>query len=66
MSARATIEVPGTYVFGEAGSEGIELIMWLIMRGALNQRVRRVHRIYHLPASITAAGLALFDNCGGD
>ena len=27
----------------EAGSEGIELIMWLIMRGALGPRIRRVH-----------------------
>ncbi|MFJ3802500.1 class III extradiol dioxygenase subunit beta [Streptomyces sp. NPDC090088] len=46
----------------EAGSEGIELIMWLIMRGALNERVRTVHTAYHVPASNTAAGLALFDN----
>jgi protocatechuate 4,5-dioxygenase beta chain len=47
----------------EAGSEGIELIMWLVMRGALNDdRIRRVHRDYHVPASNTAAGLALFDN----
>lgn len=46
----------------EAGSEGIELIMWLIMRGAMNERIRRIHRTYHVPASNTAAGLALFDN----
>jgi protocatechuate 4,5-dioxygenase beta chain len=46
----------------EAGSEGIELIMWLIMRGALNEQVRQVHSIYHVPVSNTAAGLALFDN----
>ncbi|WP_425826425.1 class III extradiol dioxygenase subunit beta [Streptomyces fractus] len=45
-----------------AGAEGIELIMWLIMRGALNERVRTVHTAYHVPASNTAAGLALFDN----
>ena len=48
----------------EAGSEGIELIMWLIMRGAMNHSIRRVHRAYHVPASSTAAGLALFDNRG--
>lgn len=48
----------------EAGSEGIELIMWLIMRGAMNHSIRRVHRTYHVPASNTAAGLALFDNRG--
>ena len=46
----------------EAGSEGIELIMWLIMRGALNDKIRLVHRIYHVPVSNTAAALALFDN----
>ncbi|SRR6266566_2282554 len=49
----------------EAGSEGIELIMWLIMRGALNEEIRRVHRVYHVPASNTAAALALFDNGAG-
>ncbi|WP_181782610.1 class III extradiol dioxygenase subunit beta [Pseudonocardia pini] len=46
----------------QAGSEGIELIMWLVMRGALNEQVRKVHSAYHVPASNTAAGLALFDN----
>jgi protocatechuate 4,5-dioxygenase, beta chain len=40
----------------EAGSEGIELVMWLIMRGALEGRVREVHRFYHVPASNTAVG----------
>jgi protocatechuate 4,5-dioxygenase, beta chain len=46
----------------EAGSEGIELIMWLIMRGAMNESVTTVHSHYFLPASNTAAGLALLDN----
>lgn len=46
----------------DAGSEGIELIMWLVMRGALNEQVRKVHSAYHVPASNTAAGIALFDN----
>ncbi|MGW6034917.1 class III extradiol dioxygenase subunit beta [Gordonia terrae] len=45
-----------------AGSEGIELIMWLVMRGAMNAEVRTVHSAYHVPASNTAAGLALLDN----
>jgi protocatechuate 4,5-dioxygenase beta chain len=40
----------------EAGSEGIELVMWLIMRGALGDEVDEVHRFYHVPASNTAAG----------
>jgi protocatechuate 4,5-dioxygenase beta chain len=46
----------------EAGSEGIELIMWLIMRGAMNDQVTKVHSDYFVPASNTAAGIALFDN----
>jgi protocatechuate 4,5-dioxygenase beta chain len=46
----------------EAGSEGIELIMWLIMRGALGENITRVHETYHVPASNTAAALALFAN----
>ena len=45
-----------------AGSEGIELIMWLVMRGALDDRVQEVHSAYHVPASNTAAGLLLLDN----
>lgn len=40
----------------EAGSEGIELVMWLIMRGALGGAVRELHRHYHVPASNTAVG----------
>jgi protocatechuate 4,5-dioxygenase beta chain len=46
----------------QAGSEGIELIMWLVMRGAMNPRIGRVHTTYHVPASNTAAALALYDN----
>jgi protocatechuate 4,5-dioxygenase beta chain len=40
----------------EAGSEGIELVMWLIMRGALGASVRELYRFYHVPASNTAVG----------
>lgn len=40
----------------EAGSEGVELIMWLIMRGALGDDVNEVYRFYHVPASNTAVG----------
>jgi protocatechuate 4,5-dioxygenase beta chain len=40
----------------ESGSEGIELVMWLIMRGALSAKVKQVHRFYHVPASNTALG----------
>lgn len=40
----------------EAGSEGIELVMWLVMRGALGANVRELHRHYHVPGSNTAIG----------
>jgi protocatechuate 4,5-dioxygenase beta chain len=48
----------------EAGTEGIELIMWLVMRGALSDNLVRIHETYHVPASNTAAGLALFEDLG--
>jgi protocatechuate 4,5-dioxygenase, beta chain len=40
----------------ESGSEGIELIMWLIMRAALGDKVEELRRFYHVPASNTAVG----------
>lgn len=40
----------------KAGSEGIELILWLVMRGTLGKNVERLHRFYHVPASNTALG----------
>ncbi|HEY3730870.1 MAG TPA: class III extradiol dioxygenase subunit beta [Steroidobacteraceae bacterium] len=46
----------------EAGSEGIELVMWLIMRGALDASVNEVYRFYHVPASNTAVGHVIFEN----
>jgi protocatechuate 4,5-dioxygenase beta chain len=45
----------------EAGSEGIELIMWFIMRGALGDNVNQLHRFYHVPASNTAVGHLVLD-----
>lgn len=46
----------------ESGSEGIELIMWLIMRGALNTEVEEKYRFYHIPVSNTAYGLTILEN----
>ena len=40
----------------EAGAEGIELVMWLIMRGALGPDAEELHRFYHVPGSNTAVG----------
>ena len=39
-----------------AGSEGIELVMCLVMRGALGREIRELRRFYHVPASNTAVG----------
>ncbi len=46
----------------EAGSEGIELVMWHVMRGALDDEVVEVHRHYHVPASNTAVGHIILEN----
>lgn len=45
----------------KAGVEGAEIIMWLIMRGALSDDVRCIHRDYCLPA-LTAIGTVIFEN----
>jgi len=54
--------VPHLDYVREAGSEGIELVMWLIMRGALDAQVREAHRFYHVPASNTAVGHLILEN----
>jgi protocatechuate 4,5-dioxygenase, beta chain len=47
----------------EAGSEGIELVMWLIARGAMSDTPPVVkHRFYHVPASNTAVGHLILEN----
>ena len=46
----------------EAGSEGVEMVMWHIMRGALDDEVTEVHRHYHVPASNTAVGHIILEN----
>jgi protocatechuate 4,5-dioxygenase, beta chain len=48
--------VPHIEYLREAGSEGIELVMWLIMRGALGRDVEELYRFYHVPGSNTAVG----------
>ncbi|MFD1789878.1 class III extradiol dioxygenase subunit beta [Sphingomonas floccifaciens] len=48
--------IPHIEYLRETGSEGIEMVMWLIMRGALGQATRELHRHYHVPASNTALG----------
>jgi protocatechuate 4,5-dioxygenase beta chain len=45
-----------------AGSQGSEIIMWLIARAALTGRVSELHRSYHIPISNTAACVQLLEN----
>jgi protocatechuate 4,5-dioxygenase beta chain len=52
----ALAAIPHLEYLIEAGSEGIELVMWLIMRGAMGDKVNELHRFYHVPASNTAVG----------
>jgi protocatechuate 4,5-dioxygenase beta chain len=62
--AESLASIPHIDYVREAGAEGIELVMWLIMRGALNERVRLLHRFYHVPASNTAVGHVVLENLG--
>jgi protocatechuate 4,5-dioxygenase beta chain len=48
--------IPHIEYLRETGSEGIEMVMWLIMRGALGKNTRELHRHYHVPGSNTAVG----------
>lgn len=43
------------------GMEGAEVIMWLIMRGALSANVRKIHQTYYLP-SMTGIATAIYEN----
>lgn len=44
------------------GSEGAELIMWLVMRGCMDEAVTLMHRHYYSPASMTGAGMVILEN----
>src|SRR5574337_114797 len=57
-------KVPHIEYVREAGSEGIELVMWLIARGAMaeGRAPKVVHRFYHVPASNTAVGHLILEN----
>lgn len=44
------------------GSEGAELIMWLVMRGCMDAEVDTLCRHYFAPASMTGAGMVLLQN----
>ena len=59
----AQAQVPHIEYVREAGSEGIELVMWLIARGAMSDKPPKVvHRFYHVPGSNTAIGNLILEN----
>jgi len=67
---QATANIPHIEYVREAGSEGIELVMWLIARGAMadlagGAKPKVLHRFYHVPASNTAVGHLILDNQSG-
>jgi protocatechuate 4,5-dioxygenase beta chain len=64
----AAAAIPHIDYVREAGSEGIELVMWLIARGAMGDVAGRAdgvnlkHRFFHVPASNTAVGHLILEN----
>jgi len=68
---KAAAVMPHIDYVRDAGSEGIELVMWLIARGAMSDiqdnevsecGPKLVHRFYHVPASNTAVGHMILEN----
>ncbi len=65
---QAAAAMPHIDYVREAGSEGIELVMWLIARGAMSDvnegkaAPTVAHRFYHVPASNTAVGHLILEN----
>ncbi len=52
--------------FAERGGfEGSEVIMWLIMRGALSRKVKKLHQAYYLP-SMTPIATVIYENDSED
>jgi gallate dioxygenase len=43
------------------GVEGAEVIMWLVMRGALSSNIRKIHQTYYLP-TMTGIATAIYEN----
>jgi len=61
---QALRRIPHVEYLREAGSEGMEMVMWLIMRGALGADVKELRRFYHVPASNTAVGHIVLEPTG--
>jgi protocatechuate 4,5-dioxygenase, beta chain len=59
---KALAAMPHIEYMREAGAEGIELVMWHVMRGALDDKVKELYRFYTVPASNTAVGHIILQN----
>jgi protocatechuate 4,5-dioxygenase beta chain len=46
----------------QAGSQGVELLNWIAMRGALTGQVGQIHANYHIPISNTASAVLVLEN----
>jgi protocatechuate 4,5-dioxygenase beta chain len=46
----------------QAGAQGVELLNWIVMRGALTGQVSKLHSNYHIPISNTAAATLMLEN----
>jgi protocatechuate 4,5-dioxygenase beta chain len=57
LASQKTVEI-----IEQAGTEGVEVIHWLVMRGALHPNVNVVHKHYHVPVSNTGAGVLVLEN----
>jgi protocatechuate 4,5-dioxygenase beta chain len=57
----ALTEFSSLEIIEKAGTQGVELLMWIAMRAALGDDVREIHRNYHIPISNTAAGLLVLE-----
>jgi protocatechuate 4,5-dioxygenase beta chain len=57
LASQSTAEI-----IQQAGTEGVEVIHWLVMRGALHSKVDVLHKHYHVPISNTGAGVLVLEN----
>jgi protocatechuate 4,5-dioxygenase beta chain len=46
----------------QSGTQGVEFLNWMAMRGAMTGEVTEANRIYHIPISNTAAATVVYDN----
>jgi len=60
--AAALLDMSVAELVLNAGVQGVELLNWLVMRGAMTGSVSEIHRNYHVPISNTAAAVMILEN----